>query len=86
LNALRQFHGRCRKHGTLLLLGGVHAHPLFEMVKAGMDREIGLENIFGNLDAALKKAREVLGIANGGNGAGAKPDPAVVATSGASQS
>jgi SulP family sulfate permease len=45
LNALREFHRRCVKHGTVLLLGGVHAHPLFEMVKAGMDEEIGLENI-----------------------------------------
>jgi SulP family sulfate permease len=61
LNALREFHRRCVKHGTLLLLGGVHAHPLFEMVKAGIDREIGLDHIFGNLNDALKKSREVLG-------------------------
>ena len=61
LNALREFHRRCVKHGTLLLLGGVHAHPLFEMVKAGMDREIGLENIFDNLDDALARARELVG-------------------------
>ena len=61
LNALREFHRRCVKHATRLLLGGVHAHPLFEMVKAGMDREIGLENIFDNLDAALAKARELVG-------------------------
>jgi SulP family sulfate permease len=60
LNALRQFHQRCVKHGTTLLLGGVHAHPLFEMVKAGMDLEIGLENIFENLDEALKKARAIV--------------------------
>ncbi len=59
LNALRQFHQRCVKHGTTLLLGGVHAHPLYEMVKAGMDVEIGLENIFENLDQALVKAREL---------------------------
>jgi SulP family sulfate permease len=62
LNALREFHRRCVKHGTLLLLGGVHAHPLFEMVRVGMDRDIGLDNIFDNLDDALKKAREVVGI------------------------
>jgi SulP family sulfate permease len=71
LNALREFHRRCVKNGTLLLLGGVHAHPLFEMVRAGMDQEIGLENIFENLDDALKRARAVLGVANGNNnGAG----------------
>ncbi|MFO0874521.1 MAG: SulP family inorganic anion transporter [Phycisphaerales bacterium] len=65
LNALREFHRRCTKHGTLLLLGGVHAHPLFEMVKAGMDVEIGIENIFENLDDALRKARTVVGVSNG---------------------
>ncbi len=61
LNALREFHRRCAKHGTQLLLGGVHAHPMFEMVKAGMDQEIGLENIFENLDDALVAARRIVG-------------------------
>lgn len=60
LNALREFHRRCVKHGTHLLLGGVHAHPLFEMVRAGMDKDIGLDNIFDNLDEALKRARELV--------------------------
>ncbi len=78
LNALREFHRRCVAHKTLLLLGGVHAHPLFEMVKAGMDKEIGLENIFDNLDEALKKAREVVGAPNGNGGPAhpATPPPA----------
>lgn len=62
LNALREFHGRCRGKGTTLLLGGVHAHPMFEMVKAGIDREIGLENIHDNLDDALARARQLLGL------------------------
>lgn len=70
LNALREFHRRCVKHGTVLLLGGVHAHPLFEMVKAGMDTEIGLDNIFDNLDDALRKARVLVGSPNGINPAG----------------
>lgn len=63
LNALREFHRRCVSHNTVMLLGGVHAHPLFEMVKAGMDQEIGLENIHENLDDALVRAREILGLA-----------------------
>jgi len=60
LNALREFHGRCAEHGTRLLLGGVHAHPLFEMVRAGIDVEIGLENIHENLDDALARARTLV--------------------------
>ncbi|MEK6703287.1 MAG: SulP family inorganic anion transporter [Planctomycetota bacterium] len=60
LNALREFHSRCVKHGTRLLLGGVHAHPLFEMVRVGMDVAIGLENIHENLDDALVQARTIV--------------------------
>lgn len=67
LNALREFHRRCVKHGTTLLLGGVHAHPMFEMVKAGMDHEVGLENIFDNLDDAIVAARRIV--------EGARPTP-----------
>lgn len=65
LNALREFHHRCLKHHTTLILGGVHMHPMFEMVRAGMDERIGLENIHDNLDDALRRAREVLGMPTG---------------------
>jgi SulP family sulfate permease len=60
LNALREFHRRCVKHGTALLLGGVHAHPMFEIGKAGLDEEIGMDNIHDNLDDALVRARALL--------------------------
>ncbi len=65
LNALREFHRRCVKNGTQLLLGGVHVHPLFEMAKVGMDVEIGFDNVFENLDDALVKARQIVGDDNG---------------------
>ncbi len=78
LNALREFHRRCVQHGTILLLGGVHAHPMFEMVKAGMDDQIGLDRIFENLDEALKAARVIVGEKNG---ASATPPPAPPAPS-----
>ncbi len=61
LHALEEFHHKCRRQGMTLLLGGVHAQPLFEMVKTGLDRKIGLENIFENLDDALAKARTLVG-------------------------
>lgn len=60
LNALREFHSRCTKNGTIMLLGGVHAHLLFEMVRAGMDTEIGLDRIFDNLDDALASAKSIV--------------------------
>lgn len=62
LNALCEFNGRCRHLGATLLLGGVHAHPMFEMTRAGIVDEIGLENMHDNLDDALAHAEEILGI------------------------
>lgn len=63
LAALREFHRRCVKNGTTLLLGGVHVHPLFEMAKSGFDQEVGPGNMFENLDDALARARELVGAA-----------------------
>lgn len=61
LHALEEFHRKCRRQGTTLLLGGVHAQPLFEFVKAGLDQKIGLENIFEDLPEAMAKARAIVG-------------------------
>ncbi|GJQ31139.1 MAG: sodium-independent anion transporter [Phycisphaerae bacterium] len=60
LHALDEFLHKCRRQGTTLLLGGVHAQPLFEFVKVGFDAKVGLENIFDNLDDALARAREII--------------------------
>ena len=49
---------KCARQGIRLLLGGVHAQPMFEMVRVGLDEKIGLDNIFENLEDALAKARE----------------------------
>ncbi len=62
LHALEEFHFKCKRQGTRLLLGGVHAQPLFEFVRVGFDRTVGLENIFENLDDALAAARGILGL------------------------
>ncbi len=70
LHALREFHRRCVRHGTVLLLGGVHAHPLFEMAKSGLDREIGTERLFETLDDALAEARAILAGEPQGAGSG----------------
>jgi len=61
LHALEEFYDKCRRQGTVLLLGGVHAQPLFEMVKAGLLETIGKENVFEDLDGALAKARRIVG-------------------------
>lgn len=62
LHALAEFHKKCKRQGTKLLLSGVHAQPLFAFVKAGFDQVIGEENMFGNIDDALNAARAHLGL------------------------
>ncbi|MFA6043942.1 MAG: SulP family inorganic anion transporter [Phycisphaerales bacterium] len=60
LHALEEFQRKCARQGTVLLLGGVHAQPMFELVKVGLDEKLGLENIFEDLPQALVKAREMV--------------------------
>lgn len=60
MHGLEEFHHKCRRRGTVLLLAGVHAQPLFEMTRMGLVDEIGLPNIFEDLDGALARARELV--------------------------
>jgi len=60
LHALEEFVNKCRRQGTTLLLGGVHAQPMFEMTKVGLLDKIGVENMFGNVEEAVDRARELL--------------------------
>ncbi len=53
---------RCRREGTQLLLSGVHAQPVVALTRAGVLKQLGEENALGNIDAALNRAREILGL------------------------
>jgi SulP family sulfate permease len=61
LELLRELHGRCRREGTALLLSGVHAQPIMAMTRSGLVEVFGDENLFGNIDEALERARELVG-------------------------
>jgi SulP family sulfate permease len=60
LHILRELARRCKQDGTLLLLSDVHAQPMFALVRSEMLAELGEENLFGNLDDALDRARRYL--------------------------
>jgi len=62
IHALQDLSKRARKDGTLLLLSDVHAQPMFALVRSEMLAEIGEENLFGNIDDALDRARDHLGL------------------------
>ena len=47
---------------TLVLLSDVHTQPLVALGRSAVLEEVGEENLFGNLDDALDRAREHLGL------------------------
>jgi SulP family sulfate permease len=63
MHALDEFYLKCKRQGTLLLLAGVHAQPMFALAKYGLLDRVGEENMFGNVDDALNRAREIEGVA-----------------------
>jgi SulP family sulfate permease len=63
LNVLRDLVHRGRKTGTMVLLSDVHAQPMLALGRSYLLDEIGDDNIFGNVDDALNRARTHLGLA-----------------------
>jgi len=62
LHALDAVYSSAQRSNTRLLLSGVHAQPLVTMERAGFLDNIGEANVFGNIDDALARARELLDI------------------------
>lgn len=62
LNALEDLYERLRSRGKHLVLSGPHTQPLFMMDKAGFLDRLGKENVCANIELALNRAREILGL------------------------
>jgi sulfate permease, SulP family len=62
MHALRDVVHRSRGDGTVVLLSDVHMQPLVALTGSAVLAEIGRENLFGNLDDALNRARRLLGL------------------------
>lgn len=62
LKALEELHDSTKRDGTLLVLSGVHTQPLTLMTRSGFLDVVGMENVFGNIDDALNRGREALGL------------------------
>ena len=60
LHALRDLVTRSRRDGSLVILSDVHAQPVVALERSGLYDELGEENIQGNIDDALNRAREHL--------------------------
>ena len=61
MHALKDVVHRSRKDGTVVLLSDVHMQPLVALTGSPTLEEIGRDNLFGNLDDALNRARALVG-------------------------
>ena len=62
LHALREFIHRSRGEGMQVILSDVHAQPVVALERSGLLDELGEDNIHGNIDDALNRARHSLGL------------------------
>jgi SulP family sulfate permease len=62
LNTLKKVHNDCKKRGIAFLISDIHTQPLYALAQSKLFYDIGEENIFGNVDDALNRARELLGL------------------------
>lgn len=62
LHALKQEYKNSKRRHTAFILADVHSQPLIALERCGLLEQIGQENVFGNVDDALNRAREILGL------------------------
>ena len=62
MHALDEFYNKCRRQHTTLILSGVHAQPMYALAKYGLLDKLGEAHLFGNIDDALNKARQLIGV------------------------
>jgi len=62
LNALEDLYEKLRKRGKHLVLSAPHTNPMMVMERAGFIDRLGRENVCPHIDAALDRAREILGL------------------------
>jgi SulP family sulfate permease len=60
LHVLEQANNHCRKHGITFILAEIHAQPLSALTQSGLMEKIGEENVIGNIDEALDRARQLV--------------------------
>ncbi len=62
LRTLKDFYVDAQKQNIYLILSGVHTQPLIAITQSGMFDLFGEKNIHANIDDALDRAREILGL------------------------
>ncbi|HCD32251.1 MAG TPA: sodium-independent anion transporter [Phycisphaerales bacterium] len=62
LHVIREYMHVCRLGHIHLLLSAPHTQPMMVMGRAGLLDELGSDKIYGNIDEALDRARELVGM------------------------
>ena len=79
LNALEDLYEKLHHRNQHLILSGPHTQPYMMMDRAGFLDQLGRENVCADIDAALKRAREILnlpaGFSTSGGTRGGKAEP-----------
>ncbi len=60
LDALEDLMEKLRKHKKELILCGPHSQPLFALTRSGLLDRLGMDNVCGDMDAALARAAQIL--------------------------
>lgn len=60
IHTVKEEFKNAKKHGIHFLLSGVHAQPLVALERSGVLEMIGEDNLFGNIDEALERARVLM--------------------------
>ncbi len=81
LDALEDLVEKLAKHRKQLVLCGPHSQPMFALTRAGLIDRLGMENICGDMDHALARAREIIAAKKAGHHAAVKPGDAPAAAS-----
>ncbi len=61
---IEEFYDQCKKRGIVLFLSGVHGQTKQDLKNFGLLGAIGEQRVFSNIDAALAKAEEIIGLPN----------------------
>ncbi len=61
IQALEQAKAACDRKGIKIILSGIHTQPFMLCEKTGMSEKLGKENICANINAALERAKEIIG-------------------------
>ncbi len=62
IHTLEEVLKKAKHDNSHLILSGVHTQPFIALEQSGFLKNIGEGNIFGNIDDALDRAREILGL------------------------